>query len=329
MAKKFVGQEYMAATNGKGLHQQSKGHRILARTTVTFSTIITVASVLIVVFCLFFQMCPVKGTSMMKTLNPTGKDTDKVVTCTIGEPQRGDIIVMKLYIQDTSDRYYIDAANGDTNALKRLRELGKTDSSSQQTAASRLASIKKDPYINADKQGNYELIIKRLIGKPGDKISMRRENSKFYIYLNGDKLQEDYLDVSTTGNNDAANNESNFYQLWNILNKSSGAKTHDWLNTNLNEILKPNTMGDSNASDYYLEVPAGYYFVMGDNRGGAMKTGHRNDWKYSWDSCYFGPLPISNYYSHYVDKITNNTSMPKYLWNKFVYYVCFGWAWQK
>ena len=155
---------------------------------------------------------------------------------------------------------------------------------------------------------------------------MRCEDNQFNIYLNGTKLQEDYLD-DLTGNNDASNNESNFYQLWNVLNKSNLANTRDWLLTDLDQILKPNTTGDSYDSDYCLEIPADYYFVLGDNRGGAMKT-HRS-WKDSWDSGYFGPLPISSYYSHYVDKITNNTSMPKYLWDKFVYYVCFGWAWQK
>ena len=59
MANKFVGQEYMAATSGKGLHQQSKGHRLFARATITCSTFITIISVFIVAFCLVFQMCPV------------------------------------------------------------------------------------------------------------------------------------------------------------------------------------------------------------------------------------------------------------------------------
>ncbi len=313
MAKKFVGQEYMAATNGKGLHQQSKGNRLLSRLTMTGSVFITIVSVLIVAFCVAFQLCPVKGKSMMKTLNATGENTDKALTCTIGEPNRGDIIVMKMYAHDllTSYDYHL-ASKGDQDALNRLHL-------TQQAA---INALKAGGYTDSDSNGYYKLIVKRLIGKPGDRISMHQINGKYYVYLNGKMLDEDYLDSEV-----AHHNALNFVQLWNLLNNTSNADLKNWVTTDYQQLLSTNT---DNATDNrgtpsakMLTIPDGYYFLMGDNRGGVSQ------YNYSLDSCYFGPLPISSYHSCCVDVMPNETSMPQYLWDKFVYYVCFGWAWQK
>lgn len=317
MAKKFVGQEYMAATNGKGLHQQSKGNRVFARVTVTFSTIITAVSVFIVAFCLIFQMCPVHGTSMMTTLNATGEDTNKALTCMLGEPNYSDIIVMKLYIQNMQCAEYLAAAQGDTTALASLH-------CSQQYAQNIINNLKKLEYTESDRNGNYKLIVKRLIAKGGDRISMRRVGSNYYIYLNGEKLEEDYLDPAV-----ASHDALNFERMWQILNNTATpSMTIDWVTTDYQKLLKDNQYkaddGDGTPSDFMLTVPDYYYFVMGDNRGGAD-----DKYNHSWDSTYFGPLPLENYYSCCVEVLSNNISMPEYLWNKFVYYVCFGWAWQK
>lgn len=321
MEKKFVGQEYMAATNGKGLHQESPEHRIAGRLTITFSTIITLLSVFIVAFCLAFQLCPIDGKSMMKTLNASGDNTDSALTCTVGTPHRGDIIVMKLYIQDSHRRDVYLAAQGDKDALNRLRTT--TPGYTVQDAKQKLQSfITNEKYEESDSQGYYKLIVKRLIAVGGDYLSMRLVDGQYYLYLNGEQLDESYLDTEEVGRHDA----KNFKQLWSILHTPNNSENDvdDWVNTDWNDLLERNTDTDSTASAFQLKIPEHYYFVMGDNRGGNTTT-HL----YSWDSTYLGPLPTTSYYSSCVDVISNKLSMPEYLWQKFVYYVCFGWAWQK
>ena len=323
MAKEFVGQEYMAATHGKGLHQESKGNRILTRLSIISSTVITLVSVFIVAFCVFFHLCPIMGTSMMTTLNATGEDTDSALTCSVGEAKHGDIIVMKLYIENSFDRYFLQAANGDQTALERIRTQYGKATYSQAEASAEVQRMQKNRYTESDSRGNYELIIKRLIGKPGDKISMRKVDDNFYLYLNGNKLDEAYLDPAV-----AQHDAANFLQMWHVLHTPETADLHNWVTTNCASLLDINQYRDDEGegvpSKFMLTVPENHYFVMGDNRGSDI-----NRFNKSWDSSSFGPLPTDNYYSYCVDVLSNQTSMPEYLWQKFVYYVCFGWAWQK
>lgn len=325
MAKEFVGQEYMAATHGKGLHQQSKGDRILARTTITLSTVITIISAFIVFFCICFQLCPVRGSSMMTTLNATaGVNSDSALTTVLGTPERGDIVVVKLYLQNFNYKWYVDAANGDEFALSYLR---KSDPYYTRQKAIEEVQRVRGEYDQTDDKGYFKYIVKRLIAKPGDIVSMRAVGNKYYIYLNGEKLDESYLDPLVS-DHDAPN----FRQLWNILNQTELADLQHWVSTECKDgkLLFPNTDqaldGDGVPSTKMLVIPDGYYFLMGDNRGSLDNV---SGYQKSWDSTSFGPLPVDNYYGHCVDILDTNTSMPNYLWKKFVYYVCFGWAWQK
>lgn len=77
----------------------------------------------------------------------------------------------------------------------------------------------------------HKSYVKRIIGVGGDKVEIKEGN----IYLNGDKLDEDYI-------------AEGFYIY------------------NTNEVW---------------EVPEGYVFVLGDNRGASL------------DSRYFGCVPVS------------------------------------
>ncbi len=307
MAKEFVGQEYMAATHGKGLHQESKASRVVSRLTVTGSIVVTVVSVAMIAFCIIFAMCPVVGTSMMTTLNATGDNTDSAITCILGEPEHSDIVVCKLYLKHNTRylHYYYDAANGNPIANDVLRKL------------------EKSSYAMTDENGHYMYIIKRLIGKPGDVISMTRVNDNYYIYLNGQKLDETYLDPLV-----AQPDALNFKQLWNVLNDKKSADMQDWVTVSYNDCITNNLYrADSNdvqSSRYMLVVPKDHYFLMGDNRGSAD-----NEFNHSWDSTYFGPLPTANYVSKCVDVINEDITLAQYLWQKFVYYFGFGWAWQR
>ncbi len=304
MAKDFVGQEYVAATNGKGLHQDSPTTRVLTKLTICGTILVTVVSVAMIAFCVVFAMCPIIGTSMMTTLNASGENTDSAITCILGEPDRGDIIVSKLYLKNTRYVQYLREANqGDQTALIMLNELRKT-------------------YNRTDEGGDYMYIIKRLIAKAGDRISMTRTGDNYCLYLNDERLDENYLDPLV-----AQPSAMNYVQLWNVLNNQNDADMNDWVSVHYTSCLAPNTAttdGTTETSRYMLVIPADHYFLMGDNRGSA-----NSEFNHSWDSTYLGPLPASNYVSQCVDVISNDSSLPAYLWDKFVYYVCFGWVWQK
>lgn len=290
MAKEFVGQEYSVATNGKGLEQTSRKERRLTKATVLFSVAVMLISVAMIAVCAVFVLSPVSGTSMMRELNATGQDTDSALTFRLGNAKRGDIIITKLYLKDTGD---------DDNDPYNLNT----------------------KYPNVDSNGHYMYIIKRLIAVAGDHITMQREPAvtnpltdedyNYSIYLNGERLVEDYLDPEV-----AHPRSVNFIQLWRVLN---------------NPYTYPNTLNDWRATAYadcvadgVLTVPEGYWFFMGDNRGGNVAAYHN-----SWDCAYFGPQPANYCTGVCVDVVVGERNFPAYLWNKIVYYVFFGWAWQK
>lgn len=316
MAKEFVGQEYMAATHGKGLHQHSKGMRILGRATITFSVLVTVISVIMVLCSVIFGICPVNGTSMMTTINATGKDTDSAVVCYLGEPERGDIVVAKLYLKDTNRQKDLETYKNDPDMLNKIYR----------------------QFPESDRKGRFQYIIKRLIAKPGDIISMCRIDNEYYIYLNGEKLNENYLDPST-----GHPNSKNLQQLWKILDENTlnnqdqlkDTTLRDWLSVPYDQCVTPNVYTSPNEgepSSLMLVIPDDYYFLMGDNRAGLRgidpETGKTVYFQESWDSTYLGPFHKSQYFSRSLDIISRDTNLPQYLWNQFVYYVCFGWAWQ-
>ena len=307
MAREFIGQEYLAATGGRGLHEDSKPTRILVRVTITCSVLVTLLSVAVITCCIIFALCPVVGQSMMTTLNATGANTDSAVTCIVGNPNHGDIVVQKLYYYNTRYvSYRSRVEQGDRAAINIIKGLG---------------------YTESDNKGYYMHIVKRLIGKPLDEISMRKVDDNYYIYVNGEKLDESYLDPLV-----AHPSAENFIQLWNILNDKSLANMIDWVNVDYDKCVGENRYymdpGEGIPSRNMLRVPSNYYFLMGDNRDGYQDSDGIK-WRPSWDSTAMGPLPKANYVSRCVDIIKSDMSMPEYLWKKFVYYVCWGWWWQK
>lgn len=287
MAKEFVGQEYSVATNGKGLAQDSRGHRVLTKVTITFSVTVMLISIAMIAVCAVFILSPITGTSMMRQLNATGQDTDSALTYRLGTAQRGDIIITKLYLDETGD----DATN-EYNLNT------------------------KYPYLDGER--HYMQIIKRLIAVGGDQITMQREpkvarpiqdtDYNYYIYLNNERLVEDYLDPEV-----GHPSSRNFIKLWHVLHSPEGY-LKDWCATNYADCVK----------DGVLTIPEGYWFFMGDNRGGNVEA-----YGNSWDCTAFGPQSASYCTGVCVDVVSGDRNLPAYLWDKIVYYVFFGWAWQK
>ena len=86
--------------------------------------------------------------------------------------------------------------------------------------------------------------IKRIVGLPGDRISYYHKQ----IYINGEAVKQTVLGYYE-GGGQTSSGES-------LLSEDLGAATHDIL-------LR---VGERSAKDGEYVVPAGHYFVMGDNR---------------------------------------------------------------
>ena len=104
--------------------------------------------------------------------------------------------------------------------------------------------------------------VKRVIGLPGDKVEYRREK----IYINGELMNQ-----VADGDYDFKNGVSRNISLKKFIEELDTVKH--------NILIDPRR---NNTKSMTFEVPAGQYFVMGDNRN------------YSNDSRYWGFVPDEN-----------------------------------
>ena len=104
--------------------------------------------------------------------------------------------------------------------------------------------------------------VKRVVGLPGDKIEYKSEK----LYVNGELMSQ-----TADGKYDFKNGVSRKLSLNKFIENLD--------NVNHDILLDPRRAGSNTMK---FEVPAGKYFVMGDNRN------------YSNDSRYWGFVPDSN-----------------------------------
>jgi signal peptidase I len=168
-------------------------------------------------------------------------------------------------------------------------------------------------FIAKDENGNFEYIIKRLLAKGGDQLRVNEYDGDYYIELKK-KGETDFTEIDEENylNTEVGHHSSeNFETLYNNLNKLSGANYDDWKATSPDSVI----FGD------VLTIPEGYWFYMGDNRGGNSSVHGR-----SWDCSSLGPQKAEYCLGVATDILANNESVPAFLWRKFCYYVLFGWV---
>lgn len=291
MTKEYLGQEYLAATNTKGLKQDSGLVRVATRLSVVGSVLALTLSVLMIIIGIIYFLSPVHGCSMMTTINATGKDTDSAVGTIAKTPNRGDIIIMKLYLDETGEH------------------------------ADMTSTYYQERWAYLDNErGHYMYIVKRLIAVAGDEIAILRTpnggthadsdfNYDYTLYLNGQILDEPYLAAAY-----APTNAANYRKFYNIMYNPTDVNQQDWVQTNRDAMVHDGVVNGQTVP--VLTVPDGYYFIMGDNRLD------------SWDSTALGPRHCGDFIGTCLEIVPNETNIMQYLWNKMVYYVFFGWAWQ-
>jgi len=179
--------------------------------------------------------------------------------------------------------------------------------------------------VNDPREGRSGLFIKRMIALGGDYIYFNKRQfgldndghqitvgygliHYFVIEVNGIEIDESYLD-SYWGMNVV------YGYIWNWMRPDRLEHQRGPFGQHIRYTPERDR--------YEIHVPPRHMFYMGDNRGGSGITAHYR--MRSLDGTRLGPQPMSDFVGVVVDQVTDNRSLPAWVWNRFIWFVSFRW----
>ncbi|MDR0975652.1 MAG: S26 family signal peptidase [Christensenellaceae bacterium] len=289
MRKGFSAQQHTRQSQGKGIRESTARSRVGGAITVAVSSLIICLCVVLVAFSMAYFLSPVDGPSMKQTINAeytndNPKNTDSVIVSKNNNPE--------------------NVARGDIIITRFYDKEGKGD------------------YV--DENGKkYKLFIKRLIAKEGDTLTFVQKDDdndynghRYQIEVNGVPINESYLDP-IWGRNIPFDGIYNFINSGGVGGSVDSAWRSDFKKF-IQEVYYPNGL-----TRYEIVLPKGYWFFMGDNRGGDGSPEMYNI--RSWDCTAFGPQLMANFVGKIVEIIPNSKSLTTYAFEKMFDWLTFNW----
>jgi signal peptidase I len=311
---KYISQEYSTQTRGRPIREGTKttrrGHLFVG----TFFSLAVIIGVSLIAFTVVFFYSGVNGTSMMRTLNASGENTDSVVVNRYIAPKRGHIIVLNHYKFD---------GTFDSLHIKRLLATGGervcfiyTPFTPEESAA----------HPHAEKKYRYRVEIND-VEYDNDLYSIHEDNIGNYHYDNFYAWQEGLYDYNAhsqsrfdeTGKHDAA-----FRDRPDMSKPESPENTFRFYNE------EHKSADGSSAPRWEILLPAGFMFYMGDNRGGNGSSAknaqdHRVPGKddlaiMSADSTFYGMMEMEHIVGVVIE-IIHSRSATQWFIDKVLYYI--------
>ena len=301
--KRFISQEYSTEKGGRNIKEGTRKSRAATIFAATFFSFAILIGVSLITFTIIFFFSDVKGTSMMKTLNAYGKDTDSVVVNRYVKPKRGDIIVVKHYDANGKFKEY---------HIKRLLALGgESIYFSDENSYYEVQVGKKGEYPYTVYDNNHEKFKKLNVnndGNPNVKSQYSRYHNDYYAYQESGGILQPSM-----------RNDETYRDMDRVAYNNPGFRDKYEKDGQMIPFMQWNE--DMNRNE--LQLPDNYMFYMGDNRGGSGKASDID--KMSVDCTYFGPQPYSHIVGVVVEVVPDNKSAPRWFFDKIIWVITFKW----
>ena len=305
--KKFISQEYSAESGGKNLREgtrQARGWTVFA---ASFFSVAVVVGVCLVSFTIVFFYSEVIGKSMMTTLNASGADSDSVIVNRYAKAEQGNIIVKNHYDAEHKflelhiKRFIADGDKGDTVCFDLVDSAGEPVDY-------------EDRNTTRGKSGHYELQVNGIDVDAGARWQgkLLGNNARGITYY--DNIYE-YLHTGVVPS-DPSCTISDYFPYRRDRNDAHFNTHYD----SGDGVMVPfRKQVAKHGGRYEFVLPKGYFFYMGDNRGGQYST-H----KISLDATYYGPQPKKDIVG-VVSEIIEYKDPGKWFTNKLAYLFSFKW----